>query len=138
MRSCDPTSTSRSHIQIPAHPPHASSGKAAPPRPAAPLPSSAAAQARSAATSSSVNTGQLRAYLAKAPPPTVKCCTATVRFNNAYCSCSPAVLDLIKSFTNNNINQYVEVAKYLEARCKGLGKPFKLYYGATCPKTKKP
>ncbi len=25
-----------------------------------------------------------------------------------YCSCSPAVLDLVKSFTNNDINQYGE------------------------------
>ncbi|GIL62893.1 hypothetical protein Vafri_17101 [Volvox africanus] len=81
-----------------------------------------------------VNMSQLRAYLAKAPKPSADCCSAALSFNNAYCSCSPPVLDLVKSFTNNDVNQYYEVAKYLATRCKEVGKPFTLYLEKTCPK----
>ncbi|PNW87351.1 hypothetical protein CHLRE_02g119250v5 [Chlamydomonas reinhardtii] len=84
-----------------------------------------------------VDTGKLRQYLETAPPPGKACCDATVTFNNAYCSCSPPVLELVKSFTNNDVAQYREVAKYLEKRCKPLGSPFTLYMDATCPAGKK-
>ncbi|KAG2452979.1 hypothetical protein HYH02_002316 [Chlamydomonas schloesseri] len=84
-----------------------------------------------------VDSGKLQQYLETAPPPGKPCCDATVAFNNAYCSCSPPVLELVKSFTNNDVNQYREVAKYLEKRCKAVGSPFTLYMDGTCPAAKK-
>ncbi|KAG2425677.1 hypothetical protein HXX76_013519 [Chlamydomonas incerta] len=85
-----------------------------------------------------VDSAKLQQYLGTAPPPGKPCCDATVAFNNAYCSCSPPVLDLVKSFTNNDVAQYREVAKYLEKRCKAVGSPFTLYMDGTCPPNKKP
>ncbi|KAG2452978.1 hypothetical protein HYH02_002315 [Chlamydomonas schloesseri] len=78
---------------------------------------------------------QLSAFLDKADPPSVKCCQATVKFNNAFCSCSPAMLDLIKSFTNNDVNQYFILSKYFERSCATVGQKYKLYFGDTCPAT---
>ncbi|KXZ54101.1 hypothetical protein GPECTOR_5g204 [Gonium pectorale] len=83
-----------------------------------------------------VDIATLRNYLSKAPPPSAGCCSAAKAFNDAYCSCSPAVLDLVKSFTNNNIDQYREVARYLATRCKEVGTPFTAYIDNTCPKNK--
>ncbi|KAG2494016.1 hypothetical protein HYH03_007942 [Edaphochlamys debaryana] len=83
-----------------------------------------------------VDPAKLRAYLATAPAPTSSCCTAAASFNNAYCSCSDSVLELVKSFTNNDIEAYSEVAQYLSNRCKEVGTDFTLYYKDTCPAQK--
>ncbi|KAG2494014.1 hypothetical protein HYH03_007941 [Edaphochlamys debaryana] len=80
---------------------------------------------------------RLQQFLDSAPPPSVQCCAASAKFNNAYCSCAPAVLDLILSFTNDDINEYVGLSKYFERRCKEVGQPFTLYLQGTCPKPKK-
>lgn len=55
-----------------------------------------------------MDNSKLKEFLKTAPPPSADCCSATTAFNNAYCSCSKEVLDLVKSFTNNNIDQYRE------------------------------
>ncbi|GLC55969.1 hypothetical protein PLESTB_001050200 [Pleodorina starrii] len=77
---------------------------------------------------------QLRDYLQKAPDPSAGCCGAAQIFNDAYCGCCPVVLELIKSFTNNDVEEFYEVAYYLGERCPDVGKPFTLYMGDTCPK----
>ncbi|GIL62892.1 hypothetical protein Vafri_17101 [Volvox africanus] len=76
---------------------------------------------------------KLQEVLDKADPPSAKCCDATAKFNNQYCSCSPAVLDLVLSFTNDDMNQYRVVSKYFEKGCKQIGKPYTLYLEGTCP-----
>ncbi|PNW87350.1 hypothetical protein CHLRE_02g119201v5 [Chlamydomonas reinhardtii] len=43
------------------------------------------------------------------------------------------MLDLIKSFTNNDVNQYYILSKYFERTCATVGQPYKLYFGDTCP-----
>ncbi len=69
-----------------------------------------------------VDNNKLREFLKTAPPPSADCCSATVAFNNAYCSCSKEVLDLVKSFTNNNIDQYREGESQTTATLASTGR----------------
>ncbi|KXZ54102.1 hypothetical protein GPECTOR_5g205 [Gonium pectorale] len=85
---------------------------------------------------STIDSAQLKKFLDEAPPPTARCCEAVEAFNNKYCSCSPAVLDLVKSFTNDDINQYRMISKYFQNSCKKVGKSYTLYLDDTCPKAK--
>ncbi|GLC41940.1 hypothetical protein PLESTB_001050300 [Pleodorina starrii] len=80
---------------------------------------------------------RLQAFLDKADPPSAQCCDATAKFNNQYCSCSSAVLDLVLSFTNDDLNQYRTLSKYFERGCKQIGKPYTLYLEDTCPADKR-
>lgn len=57
----------------------------------------------------------------------VRCCAAVTSFNSAKCSCSAAVLGLVKGFTGGSESTYAVLAGWLADNCK-----FKLIYGPTC------
>lgn len=77
----------------------------------------------------SVKDSDLRAFLAKQSPPSAGCCSAITAFNNAKCSCSPPVLELVKGFTGGAESTYAVLAQWLSQKCS-----FKLIYGPTCSK----
>lgn len=86
--------------------------------------------ATSILASTAVNThrDKIDQYLAdSASNPSPECCRASAAFNAGKCSCDPNVVDLFKSFTNNDIGTYEKVATALGTSCK-----FDVLFGPTC------
>ncbi|KAI8463526.1 MAG: hypothetical protein J3K34DRAFT_526938 [Monoraphidium minutum] len=71
---------------------------------------------------------QIDGYIAQAPPPSPECCAAAQAFNDDFCSCNPAVLDLAIQFTAGNPNIYRSVAAGFANACG-----FPAFIADTCP-----
>ncbi|MEW5309113.1 MAG: hypothetical protein WDW38_001022 [Sanguina aurantia] len=78
---------------------------------------------------SSFNSAGVTAYLQNAKAPSAACCKASCDFNNNYCSCYPALLNIIKGFTANDIGIYYSTAGFIAKKC-AYGAAF---YDKTCP-----
>lgn len=47
-----------------------------------------------------------------------RCCAGAKAFNDAKCSCSPPVLELVKGFTGGSTSTYAILAQWLADKCK--------------------
>jgi hypothetical protein len=67
------------------------------------------------------------AYVKQAPPPSAECCQVAKAFNDARCSCDPAVLALAVQFAGGSPGFYQSMAKGFATACN-----FPVFIGPTC------
>ncbi|KAG1660246.1 hypothetical protein FOA52_007643 [Chlamydomonas sp. UWO 241] len=75
-----------------------------------------------------VDSGAVQEFLNDpANSPSDACCKAATDFNAAKCNCNEDVLTMVKSYTNNDLSLYQQVASALASTCG-----FALEFGSPC------
>ncbi|KAG1673679.1 hypothetical protein FOA52_010547 [Chlamydomonas sp. UWO 241] len=75
-----------------------------------------------------VDNGAVQEFLNDpANTPSDACCKAATDFNAAKCNCNENVLTMVKSYTNNDLSLYQQIASALASTCG-----FTLKFGSPC------